>query len=96
MKLYEEYADQREHFEILAFHDKTVKTFDELDEKLEPIREKYWEGRRLPFPVLLDATGRTTEAYGIRAYPTNVLLDPQGRVVKGNPEKLLAEKLGAK
>ncbi|MHC5010122.1 MAG: thioredoxin domain-containing protein [Planctomycetota bacterium] len=95
MKLYETYAAQREHFEILAFHDATVSSFEELEEKLVPIREKYWEGNRLPFPVLLDATGDTLRAYGISAFPTHVLLDPEGNVVKGNGEKRLEEALEA-
>ena len=95
MDLYETYAGQREHFEILAFHDARAKTFEDLDEKLEPIREKYWKGRRLPFPILLDATGQTVKAYGVSSFPTHVLLDAEGNVVKCDPEKRLAETLKA-
>ena len=93
MALYDEHADLREHFEILAFHDDRAKTFEELDAKMEVVREKYWEGRSLPFPILLDATGKTLEVYGISAFPTNVLLDPDGNVVKCSPEKRLKEVL---
>jgi hypothetical protein len=58
------------------------------------LSEKRWEGKTLPFPILLDATGKTVKAYGIRGFPTHVLLDPDGRVVKAaRPEEVLEEKL---
>jgi hypothetical protein len=75
---YEEHADQRDRFEILAFHDDSVKSLEELDEKLGPIREQRWKGRDLPFPVLLDSTGKTLEQFGVRAFPTVFLVDPDG------------------
>ncbi len=93
MTLYAKYAELRDRFEILAFHDATVKTFAELDEKLAPIIEERWDGKELPFPVLLDPTRKTIKAFGISAYPTNVLIDPEGKVVRGNAEKLLEAKL---
>ena len=52
-----------------------------LDEKLAPIIRRTWRGRALPFPILLDTSGRFVEDYGIRGWPTAVLLDPEGRVV---------------
>ena len=93
MKLYEKHAAIRDKFEILAFHDARAKTFEELDEKLAPIIEERWGGKALPFPILLDATRKTVNAYGISAFPTNVLIDPEGRVVKGNAEKNFEKKL---
>ena len=89
MKLYEKYESVRDRFEVLAFHDDKAKTFEELDEKLAAVSEKRWEGRTLPFPILLDATGLTVDAFGIRGFPTNVLIDPEGRVVRGNAEETL-------
>ena len=94
MKLYEKHEALRDKFEVLAFHDPRAKTFEELDEKLERIIEKRWDGKTLPFPILLDATGKTVKAFGIRGYPTNVLIDPEGRVVKGHaPRSILEKKL---
>jgi hypothetical protein len=93
MKLYEKHASLRDRFQVLAFHDATVRNFAELDEKLAPVIEKRWGGRTLPFPILLDPSRATVNAYGISAYPTNVLIDPEGRVVRGNAEKLLEKKL---
>jgi hypothetical protein len=93
--LYEEYKDVREHFEIVAFHDASVKTLEEVDAKLKErnIVEERWKGRQLPFPVLIDETRSTIDGWGIRAFPTLVLLDPEGKVVKGNAEQLLRKQL---
>ena len=94
MAIYEKYGDLRDRFEILAFHEPGVKTFQDLDAKMKEGRlVERWGGKNLPFPVLLDATGETVKSYGIEAYPTNVLLDPEGRVVKGGNEHVLEERL---
>jgi len=90
--LYEDHADQRDKFEVIAIHDKRVKSFDELDQKLPKIKERFWQGKDLPFPVLLDATGQTEETYGIHAYPTGLLIDPDGKLVgEGTPADLEAK-----
>lgn len=77
---YHEHPDD-ERFAIIAFHNDSVKTLEELDTKLRTIREKHWGGRALPFTVLLDSTGDTIKRFGIRGYPTSLLLDPEGRLV---------------
>lgn len=66
---------------IIAFHDDSVASLEELDGKLTDIKEQNWQGRALPFPVLLDKTGTTIRKFEIRAYPTQLLLDPEGRLV---------------
>lgn len=93
MEFYEAHKADRERFEVLAFHDKSAKTFEELDEKLKPVIEKRWNGKSLPFPILLDVSGATVKKYGIQGFPTLVLIDPEGRVVKGGSEAMLEEKL---
>ena len=93
IRLYEEHRDHRDKFEILAFHDATVKSFEELDAKLVPVRKTYWQDKPLPFPILLDATGQTIQDYGIHAFPTVILIDPEGRLVKGGGEAMLESKL---
>jgi hypothetical protein len=92
MDLHDRFEDQRDRFEIIAFHDASAKTFDELDEKLAKTVEEVWK-RPLPFPILLDDSGDTIERYGIRAFPTVILIDPDGKLVKGRAEKLLEAKL---
>lgn len=93
LDLYAEFEDLRDRFEILAFHDPSVATLEELDEKLAPRIEEDWKGRSLPFPILLDDTQETLRAFGISGFPTHVLIDPEGRIVKGGSEALLREKL---
>ena len=95
MEFWDAHEAERQSYAVLAFHDPSVKTFAELDEKLKPLIEKRWKGRSLPFPILLDASGTTVRNYGIQGYPTVVLIDPEGRVVRGGSEAMLAEKLTA-
>lgn len=81
--------EKSDRFEILAFHDASVSTLAELEEKLIDIKEKHWKGRDLPFPVLLDATGTTIKEFDIHAFPTTILVDPHGRLVgEGDLEAL--------
>jgi hypothetical protein len=91
--LYEAHKKDRGKFEILAFHDGTVKDFADLDGKMEAPRKKFWGGRDLPFPILLDATGQTIKDWGVRAFPTTLLIDPEGKLVGHAQEKDLEEKL---
>jgi len=79
--LYEDHANDRDKFEVIAIHDKSVKSLAELDTKLPKLKERFWQGKDLPFPVLLDATGKTEELYGIHSYPTGLLIDPDGKLV---------------
>src|SRR5262249_9498548 len=95
MDLYDAHRDHRDQFEIIAFHDATVKDFAELDEKLKPIIRNTWRGRPLPFPILLDSTGETIKAFGIRAFPTTILIDPDGNLVGQLGDDVLEAKLRA-
>lgn len=85
------HAAQADRFRILGFHDATVRNLEDLDHRLKPIAKAMWNGEPLPYPILLDATGRTIRDYGIREYPTVVLLDPQGRVGKAGNEALVPD-----
>ncbi len=97
MKFYGEHAADRDKFEIIAFHDDTAKSIAEIDRKLKEkgIIETYWGGKNLPFPVLVDATRSTINGWGIRAFPTNVLIDPDGKLVKRGSLEMLKTKLPA-
>jgi AhpC/TSA family len=83
----------RDKFEILAFHDGTVKDFKDLDSKVGRVRDLYWKGHDLPFPILLDATGKTIKDYDVHAFPTTILIDPQGKLVGEATEEQLEAKL---
>jgi hypothetical protein len=91
--LYEAHKKDRDKFEILAFHDGTVKDFADLDKKMESPKQKYWNGRDLPFPILLDATGQTIKDWGVHGFPTTLLIDPEGKLVGEAGEDALTEKL---
>ena len=93
MELYEEYADVRDGFEILAFHDSSAKSLEELAPRLEELAAERWGGKPLPFPILLDATGETIDTLGITNFPTLLLVAPDGKVVRGASNRLLASKL---
>jgi hypothetical protein len=94
MKFYEEHAADRGRFEILAFHDAEAKTFAELDPKLADLKADAWGGKDLPFPILLDASGKTIRDFDVHSFPTTILIDPEGNLVKHGGEEMLAVKLG--
>lgn len=81
MALYEAHADHRDKFEIIAIHNSTVNSIEEMDEKTKYIREHYWQGKALPFPQLIDKDNKTIDALTIRAFPTALLIDPEGKLV---------------
>ena len=93
MELQERFEDRRDDFAILTFHDDSVKSFAELDPKLEQVERNTWNGRKLPFPILLDASGATLATYGINGFPTTIAIDPDGRIVKGDGAMMLEDHL---
>ena len=92
MEFYDQHQGERDRFEIIAFHDGTAKSLEDIDAKTKDVQEKLWK-RPLPFPVLLDASGETTKRWGVHAFPTTVLIDPEGRLVRGGSERMLEQKL---
>ena len=102
-KFYEEHAADREQFEVLAICNTakekalTIEAFDAL---VAPVVEKVWDGKSLPFPVLVDGEGATAAIYGIIGWPTTLLVDPEGNLVKLGPYnssiEYLAEQLDRK
>lgn len=89
MSLYDKYQALRDRFEILALHESSVDLFKELDKKLRNTVDTVWKGRGVPFPVLLDSSGKTLQTWGVAHYPTKLLLDPDGRLVRGGNEEML-------
>jgi len=67
---------------IIAVHDSSLDSLLELDAKLREISAKFWEGRTPPFLVALDG-GELTAAYGIKAFPTALLINQEGKL-QGN------------
>ena len=92
---YEKHAGD-DRFEIIAFHDASAKTLSELDQKLAPIKEKHWKGRDLPFPILMDSSGKTIKQFDVSAFPTVILIDPEGRLVGRGKLETLEQALAGK
>ena len=68
--------------------DNDLKAISDLDKAMEPIVKHVWNGRTLQFPLLLDPTFTTMRRYGLRAYGTLLLIDPEGKLVKGDDNTL--------
>lgn len=69
---------------VLAIHDASLKTFDEVNEKMEPVLRHVFQGDPPEFPMALDAVGEKNvfNSYGIHAVPAVILIDQQGRVFR--------------
>jgi thiol-disulfide isomerase/thioredoxin len=75
-------------FQVLALHESSsIKSLKELDPKIERFEKGIWNGK-LPFPILIDSKeGETLKRFAIQAFPTTVLIDPQGKVRAISPSK---------
>jgi thiol-disulfide isomerase/thioredoxin len=65
-------AKQKEGFLILAINE---------DEKASDL-EAYLKAKPVSFPVLVDRDSALAKRFGVRAYPTTILVDGDGRIVK--------------
>jgi len=90
MSIYDEFHDKG--LEVIAVHDNTVATIQELDAKLDGIRKRDWNGRNLPFPVAIDggpvgdpgsnSRGTTSTDYGITSFPTTLVIGRDGKLIE--------------
>ncbi len=80
---------------IITIHDDSLGSIDELQQKLKDLSEERWSGQQISFAIALDgggetkiegtdrsARGATSAAYGIQAWPTSILIDRDGNVIK--------------
>ena len=81
-RLVEKYGKQG--LAVLAVHDDSVASVEEMDEKMKPVVKQYWGGKDLALPTALDGGGEKGifRAYGISGVPALILIDQQGRVVR--------------
>jgi thiol-disulfide isomerase/thioredoxin len=82
VELDKELSLHRDRLAILTFHHTSARNLAELELQLEQVSKQFWGGKPLPLPILLDATGRTLKDYAVRAYPSQYLIDPEGRLVR--------------
>src|SRR5688572_25822380 len=95
MAVWDEFEDRRGEFLILAFHEAKTGSLAALDQELRAVKAQHWNGRDLPFPVLVDGSGETERRYGIRAYATTLAISPEGLLLRGDAVTLLREHLVA-
>jgi thiol-disulfide isomerase/thioredoxin len=85
------------HVDLGTDEKEPVDTVDKLDRKLVGIRKDVWKGKDVPYPVAI-VTGKETSygtaidagnarspiaaLYGVLRYPTLILIDRQGNVVR--------------
>ncbi len=92
---------------IIAIHDDSTKSVTDLKKEIAKLSKERWENKKIPFAVALDGGGRckiqgtqqtargaTTAAYGIQGWPTLVLIDKEGKVVKEAYAIAVVEKEG--
>ena len=41
----------------------------------------YWSASGFTFPAMMQAKGEVSTSFGVRAYPSNYLIGPDGRVI---------------
>lgn len=82
VKLREKYAEQG--LVVLAVHDASLSTMDEVNAKMEPLLRQIFHGKPPKLPVALDGSGKegVFEAYGIYAVPAVVLINQRGLIVR--------------
>jgi len=91
--LFEQYHDRRDEFAIVIVHTQhpEVSNLEDLEPLLYGpggISERYWKGRRLPFPLVFDGTGRSYDPYEVLGY-FEMLIDPEGNLVRGGNTDML-------
>jgi uncharacterized protein (TIGR03067 family) len=90
--LHDKYKDDLVVIGVHVDGEDDIDTAKKLDEKIKVSVEKAWKGRDLPFSSALisgkltDDTenrsrGKAAEQYGVRSYPTTILIDREGKVV---------------
>jgi thiol-disulfide isomerase/thioredoxin len=93
---YEEHVADRDRFEVLAIcntEKEKALTIEAYDALAAPIVKDTWNGKELPFPVLIDGEGKTYRVYGIDGWPTVLLIDPAGHLVKDGDATMLDDEL---
>jgi peroxiredoxin len=87
-KLYHRYKDQG--FTLFAISEDNQRT----QSRVRPTVRS----RKYKFPVLMDPDQKVGNLFGVRSYPTNVLISPEGKIVmnsqgyrKGDEKKMEAE-----
>lgn len=68
---------------IIAVHDATMKSVADMLAAIKEPQEKLWKGRQLPFAIAIAGgagNGQVIADYSIKAFPTSLLIDRQGKI----------------
>jgi thiol-disulfide isomerase/thioredoxin len=95
MAYYAAHAKDRSRFEIVAVYAPDGKSLAGIKTAYDTTVARAWDGKTPPFPLVFDSTGATHKRWGVEAYPTTLLIDPQGRLVGAATIDDLAKKLGS-
>jgi peroxiredoxin len=82
-EFYTAHAAQRDRFEIVSICvdvDEDLGSIADVERRLQPIVKHVWQGRDLPFPMLLDSGLRTWQSYGLDYMARTLLVDPAGNL----------------
>ena len=90
MDLWDDHADSRDQFAVLTVHGQGADDLDDLDRQLAPLARDAWNGRALPFPILLDDGGQTCAEFEVESLPTTVVIRPDGKVAEEGLDELRA------
>ena len=93
IKLYDTYHDKG--LVIIGIHDDSLNSIKDLEKKIDELSKNNWDNKKIPFPIALDgggnqniegnsrsAKGINTAAYGIQKWPTIIIIDKQGKLIK--------------
>lgn len=79
-----EHAADKDKFVILTFHQSAKpgeKDLAAIEPEIAKLLRGVWKLDKFPFPILMDATGKTPQVWGVSGYPTAFLIDPEGNIV---------------
>ncbi len=93
MEFHEQNPLLRDKYQIVTVHGPGAKNYAELAPHLIKLEKDVWK-KAFPFPILFDSSLASLEAWGIRAFPTVVLIDPEGNVVRNGSLETLKARLG--
>lgn len=91
LEIYERNLEFKDRFEMVGIcidYGGELTSMEQVDEALAPIVEHLWNGERIPFSMVLDATFKTWERFGIASLGTVALVNPDGILIEGDESTL--------
>ncbi|MFK7739673.1 MAG: peroxiredoxin family protein [Planctomycetota bacterium] len=78
----EQHPDQEPPYAVVLLHSGKAESLADLDQKIDAagLREKHWDGRQLPFPILIDPEAKTAKSWKLRWTTNTLLIDPEGKL----------------